>query len=452
MPSPISIIVQSTGIRLDVLPDTTVEMNMGGISLLNLQDRTATYTNSFKLPRTPTNEQQFGFASSPTRSNKVSLAVTISKGLFSRSAILKVDSFDTDYSCTVSFGDCLELVTGQHYEYLYQHIPIMSNVDEVTFVRGIRDVTSGLPVFFLHTSQDTMPIATSKTRNLFVPISDMIDAIETATGITIGGTILTEADYLSSFLCLPNFWVTRSGTVGHYTYTLDGTDSGNLITDLLKEIALIFFCDVEFTPTSININKATLTGTPTEADGFTFTKSTVSGLAESNIIMYDVAKTILNKYWGADTITADGTGLKEVVKLKTYMPASLGGVLWNPIILGTDSDATNKIIIGTKQLVPDDTFIMYNGVSHDSTYGVDEDNYSFQMYDLSGYYSTLLDPIFLAPVLLDATCYLDPIQAENIMTSRLILSRQLQGLYWVDSMAYDLTSGRVKMKLIKLPQ
>ena len=58
---PINIYVFQNGNKLDVNQDETIEINMGGISLLNLQQRTYTHTNSFSLPRTPNNEKELGY-------------------------------------------------------------------------------------------------------------------------------------------------------------------------------------------------------------------------------------------------------------------------------------------------------------------------------------------------------------------------------------------------------
>ncbi len=58
---PINIYVFQNGNKLDVSQEETIEINMGGISLLNLQQRTYTHTNSFSLPRTPNNEKELGY-------------------------------------------------------------------------------------------------------------------------------------------------------------------------------------------------------------------------------------------------------------------------------------------------------------------------------------------------------------------------------------------------------
>ena len=102
MSQPISIYT-TDGVRLDVLPEATIEVNMGGISLLDLSSRTATYTNSFSLPRTPINESVFEFASQPTRNNRPVINVLITKGLFQRNAVLKVLEFGSESKSSVSY-------------------------------------------------------------------------------------------------------------------------------------------------------------------------------------------------------------------------------------------------------------------------------------------------------------------------------------------------------------
>jgi len=68
----------------------------------------------------------------------------------------------------------------------------------------------------------------------------------------------------------------------------------------------------------------------------------------------------------------------------------------------------------------------------------------------SGIYSGVLNSILQNPIILDATKWLDPFTANQIMESRIINSVQLGGRYWVDSMAYNITTGQSKMTLIKL--
>jgi hypothetical protein len=69
---------------------------------------------------------------------------------------------------------------------------------------------------------------------------------------------------------------------------------------------------------------------------------------------------------------------------------------------------------------------------------------------MSGYYSTVLNPIFANPVILSATGYIDPLTSDTIMNDRVIKSVKLGGRYWVDDMKYNLTNGNSVLKLIKL--
>ena len=78
------------------------------------------------------------------------------------------------------------------------------------------------------------------------------------------------------------------------------------------------------------------------------------------------------------------------------------------------------------------------------------DVYDMAMVTLSGVYSTILNPILTQPIILEVTCILNSLTANDIINTRVIKSLQLGGRYWVDSMAHDLTTGNTKMKLIKL--
>lgn len=459
MSQPISIRT-TAGIRLDVYATETIEVNMGGVSLLSLDARTQTYTNTFKLPRTPVNEQAFQYASQPTRNNKPILDVVISKGLFSSSAKLTVESFDKDYSCTIKYTGVLDTLSAVTYESIYHNRTILSGSTDQDLVRSLSNITLGdgfgtYKFAFLHTNGSAIPIATNLTKSLFVPLSDLLQKIATANSITIDGTLFSDADFSKSYYCLTNGYIVRTGTVGNYTYTSNVTDSGLLATEIIKEVAMLFFCDVVFSSAGITLNKIVLTATAIPIEGATFSKAMRSGLSESNFVVYDLCKSIADKHYGSDMITSDGIGSKDLVKLNTYIPAA--DSVWNPSggiyglrILGTDADATNKIIIGFAEVFPTDTSILYNGVYYDNVYGVDDDVFVYIPFSISGYYSTTLDPILTSSVILDAETWLSPTDANLIMTSRIISSVQMGGKYWVDEMKYNLTTGKAVLKLIKI--
>ena len=63
------------GVKVDMLAGETVEVVMGGFSLLDLSLRSANYTTSFELPRTPANESIFEFASETTRYNRPNIPI-----------------------------------------------------------------------------------------------------------------------------------------------------------------------------------------------------------------------------------------------------------------------------------------------------------------------------------------------------------------------------------------
>src|SRR4030042_3183890 len=105
MLQPIRLITES-GIELDIPKDTTIELTMGGISLLTLEGRTATYTTAFKLPRTPKNEKILLYASQLTSSSRPSVNITAIIGSIQTLAIIVVLDYQKDtYSCSISFNN-----------------------------------------------------------------------------------------------------------------------------------------------------------------------------------------------------------------------------------------------------------------------------------------------------------------------------------------------------------
>ena len=100
------------GVKFDMLAGETVEVVMGGFSLLDLSLRSADYTTSFRLPRTPVNEGILAFASETTRYNRPNIAVYIRFGSKDMLGFLKVLSFDTAYSVALTFSDFIKEMAG----------------------------------------------------------------------------------------------------------------------------------------------------------------------------------------------------------------------------------------------------------------------------------------------------------------------------------------------------
>lgn len=434
MSQPINITTLS-GVRLDVLPSATVEVNMGGISLLNLQDRTATYTNSFDLPRTPTNEAVFAFASQPTRNNRPVIDVYVTKGLFQRKAVLKVLEFGDSYKCSVSYSNIIDTIKNTKIDFITPQLNIKSSASLEEIGDYITVLSTNSTFHCLYTNSNSL-----EGGNVVISVKKWLELLSTHLGITISGTLLVDSDFLNMQLLMPDYSHEIVFTGGNYV--LNQLKIGNSIvncSNVFKAINEIFMCDIIYNYDSIEFNLVNVTKTPLIIEGFMLnSKKMSSDYAKENYIKYTNEGD--NDFFGSDYFIADGIGEKEVFKINSIIPKTdiIG------YITTKSDDFIGKVILFTKgDLINEDMTL--------TGYSITVDIFKAAILTLSGFYSNILNPIFANPVILDVDKWLDTLTAYQIMTNRVINSVQLGGRYWVDSMAYNLTTGQSKMTLIKLP-
>lgn len=431
------------GTRLDVYPTATIEVNMGGLSLLNLQDRTTTYTNSFKLPRTKTNESVFAFASQPTRNNRPSVDVIITKGLFQRMGTLKVVDFDKDYSCSISYDlTKVELMKAYKYELLYHNKSVSASNDQ-TFVKNICE-TGYDGLFYLLTGNTEIPTETNKNGGLFVKIRTLIDNFCTANGLTFSSlTFLGDVDFNNMYVSLPNLYIEGASSTVYKTNAIGDIVTTKTMADILKRVCLLFFAEYKFFGNILQIDTVeTLINYygPIHLEGFSNVKKIIySGLGAENKISYNFKEEGLYPASLTDTVIGDGDDVKQMFDLLLSVPET------NEFGFYIKSDANTFTFMAAETTIEQ---VKFKGIPY--TQGIAAVKEAAPL-SLSGFYSSILNPIFANPVILEATRNIDPITADKIMTQRVINSVQLGGRYWVDSMAYNLTTGQSKLTLIKLP-
>lgn len=448
MSQPINITTLS-GVRLDVNPSATIEVNMGGISLLNLQDRTATYTNSFSLPRTPTNEAVFEFASQPTRNNKPSINVWISKGLFQRSAVLKVLKFDNDYKCSISYDDTNVFQNISNYNFydlqvedeIVSYVPApYSDKDILTEIYKFR--TNFAPfavVVYNHRVTDGTPNDNSTAYSALGFLSKLEDIF----GVSIVGDVLSDTYFQKSFIFNKFIGIEYEG-ITNTIYSRSIPRTKDIITcgEILKTLSNIFFFDIKISNNTITLNRININETPILLEGFKYNKQIQSPYNLNNRIVYNVDSRE-DKLFGSDNIVSAGANDKEILKINSFIP-----VYYDTTYFGydtSDKDALSKLIIMGSNGYTSNTV-----KSKDTSYTSAIQSHVAYPLDMNGYYSNILNPIFANPVILEADKWLDPFTANQIMESRIINSVQLGGRYWVDTMAYNLTTGQSKMTLIKI--
>lgn len=444
MPSAINITTAS-GVWLDVYASETIEVNMGGISLLSLENRTVTYTNKFKMPRTPVNESVFGFASQPTRNNKPVVDVIITKGIFQKRAKLTVTDFENDYQCSISYDsdatlDSLKalnvytLFTDNQLIYTYGAEPTQESI-----VLSCIDETNA--VYYPVTNTHICKHSTTEPNNAALPL---IRVLQLASDYTFNGTLILDAEFQKSVMFFRHIYlqvVNDSGT-WKLKQRVNSSDGVIWFSDILKAICQIFAADMSITGSTITLNKLDVDRTPLPLEGFTHSKQIYSGLERTNYIRFEIVDKAVSENFAADIITADGKGEKELFKIKSKIPGYYSGVYggYDPTQELSDDDI---IIMSTTEQLSD---VSYNGV----------DFYEVLLAptatpaSMEGVYSDTLNPILSEPVILKAQKYLTQLEFDTLTTDRVLVSVQLGGRYWVDSLAYNLTTGNAVMTLIKL--
>lgn len=427
----------TSGIRLDVLENSTIEFNMGGITLLDMSHRTTTYTNQFNLPRTPTNDDVFGFSAVTQSLVKPVVNVYITKGLLQMQGTIKVTEFDTTYKCVFSQADpvYVQSLKSTFVESLLDGSigPFASASD---FIASICGTSNDYRVLFGDTSNIIASNA-DDSKNVCVKLSALISGIETACGVRFEGNLLTETLFTQSYLNISSAYFID--IAGNYSVLIP--ESTISASDLVAEIAKYFLKSIEFTGNVINFVDI-LTATPVQIDTLSIeSKEMYTGLASTNKVNYTVNSlyTDLN-YLGANIIS-EGTGTKDILKLNAYLPYYNG----SRYVLATDTQSINKIIICQAS-----NLVGNHNVTYKTTTATISTPAIMTFADLSTIFESVLQPVFTSTFILNAEGWMSAFDANAILTNRNILCPALGGRYWVETMAYDMVSGRCKLKLIRL--
>jgi hypothetical protein len=414
-----------------------------------LSDRTATYTNSFKLPNTPTNAQQLSFAGSVSVRVNPSIEVTIQKGLFQKKAVLKVVSFDSDYSCSVSYSGLYDQLKVLKLEDLFSINPYLSGYStKESLITAIFSNDLFCPLFI-----KTSTLSLDDAR-IFISIEQIINQIVTVLGYNV--EIDAAFSFQNDFIYLKDSGIGISGTTGDgYSAIIGGTSTSEiLVADILKAICQTYLADFQIDDLSKIIKFSSvstlLLNSGVEINSFkTYSKLFVDTYGEVNRINYTLESSLPLNFAG-DLFTSNGLGDKELLKIAAYVPKRY--LISGHYLFDTETDTADKIIFGTRSPVDYSRTYSYTYVFNGSVLTASQtvDSNDMVIISLSGVYSTILNPILTQPIIIDATCILNSLTANEIINTRVIKSLQLGGRYWVDSMAHDLTTGNTKMKLIKL--
>ena len=428
------------GVKFDMMAGETVEVVMGGFSLLDLSLRSADYSTSFRLPRTPVNEGILAFASETTRYNRPNIAVYVRFGTKDLLGYLRVISFSNVYSVTITFTDFIKNMSGHTLNDIVGDIvnPIYTNT--VSLEAMTNDLCNGATyTMFHHYSEDEFPVVSG--RGIFINHAKVIDMICVKAGYT--SSIDNGVDLSKVFLfCRDWSFDIRIVSFGNYAIDIkSGTEHQyKSISELIKQICLlngIYFTVNELTKIiSFYSISALLENTPIPIETLKMTeKQMYTGHGLKNNINYAVGDGILSTTKNA-VFYADGTSTKEVLELEFLIPSKVD----NKHSLYDVTELVSASREGAKTLIqyfePNAGYLQFT-------------TEWLTVPDLAPAYA-FMSNVFAETNVIKAQGYINSLDVENIMQKRIIRSVGLGGIYFVETLNYNINTGNSVLTLIKL--
>lgn len=427
------------GRKFDMLAGETVEMVMGGFSLLDLSLRSASYTTAFKLPRTPANESILEFASETTRYNRPKIDVYFRAGTTDKRGVLKVISFNKYYSVSISFTDFKDAMSGYELNDIVADIvnPVFTN-DPNTLINQL--CTSNLYTVF-HSYSENTQIYLSEM-GVYINQGEIISMICTKAGYTAvfdAGVNLT-----TKFLFCRDWYYEIDSNVGYPPFNINikkTTDNQyKSISELLKQLCLAngiyFTADEQKKEVTFQKIETVLASTPINIETLTLqTKQHYTGHGRNNTIKYSVGDGI-SSFTKYATFTADGATSKEVLQLEILIPSKVAGV-------HNLADVT-ELVIASREGAKSDVWYYYGyggAILFNTEY--------LTTPDLAPVYA-FMQTVFADTFIITVEGYINSLQIESVMSGRVIRSVALGGTYFVETLNYNINTGKTVATLIKL--
>jgi len=428
------------GRKFDMLAGETVEVVMGGFSLLDLSLRSASYTTAFQLPRTPTNESILEFASETTRYNRPDIEIFARFGTRDMYGYMKVVSFGKTYSVTLKFTDFINAMSGFELNEIIDDIsnPIFSGT---SYQDAINKMTaSGKYTFFHSYSTETYPILPDM--GIFINQGEIISMICVKSGYT--SVLGAGVDLSAKFLFCRDWYyevLAMGGGVFDVNVKAGVKKQYKSISVLLKQLCLangLYFTVDEMSKTvTFSKIESLITTTPVYIETLTLKeKQLYTGHGRNNTIKYSVVEgiTSVTKY---ATFTADGATSKEALQLEILIPSKIGGI-------HNLTDVTDLVVASREGTKYNITY-NYNG----GGYYLSVNTEYLTIPNLAPVYA-FMQTVFGDTFIITVEGYINSLQIESIMSGRVIRSVALGGTYFVEALNYNINTGKTVAKLIKL--
>lgn len=465
---PINIYGFQSGNKLDVNQEETIEINMGGISLLNLQQRTYTHTNSFSLPRTPNNEAELGYIGLKQVYANPRIEVIIQRGSINLRGFITVLN-TTESTIEVSFafddgGGFADLKNMNFYTMVYNEVYPEFEDDSNGEDDLLRYITA-MPVgtvdeklyYAPHTAGGVVTdydIESQNSGGLVMRFIKFVELLETELGITIEG----KAN-IPSKLWVVNKWAGfgvqyKSATNKIQPFVSLRQNIGDAflsVSDVLK--AFCQYHNLDFVQTSYNTFEfksftAILSNAPyvIEQDILEWQKRTTTSLGFVNEITFKNNSRVFASIWG------NGEGRKELFKSlvsvpsRQFFPTSpINSELSGYNLL----DCTDVIFLSKYDTVYADKYYEFlTGAGGTQYYNVLTINYPELVVAQSRNYDIIRQALRY-PIIFDVTIWLSNYNFEQVSQKRMVRSVVLGGDFFVEKMAYNVNTGNAVLTLIK---
>ena len=465
---PINIYVFQNGNKLDVSQEETIEINMGGISLLDLQQRTYTHTNSFSLPRTPNNEAELGYIGLKQVYATPRIEVIIQRGSINLRGFITVLN-TTENTIEVSFayddgGGFADLKNMNFYTMVYNEVYPEFNDDSNGEDDLLRYITA-MPVgtvdeklyYAPHTAGGVVTAYDRDSANsggLVMRFVKFVELLEDELGITIDG----KAN-IPPKLWVVNKWAGfgveyKSATNKIQPFVSLRQNIGNAFfsaSDVLK--AFCQYHNLDFVQTSYNTFEfksfsSIFANAPyvIEQDILDWQKRTTTSLGFVNEITFKNNGRVFASIWG------NGEGRQELFKslvsapARQFFPTSpINSELSGYNLL----DCPDVILLSKYDTIYANKYYEFiTGFGGEQYYNVLTINYPELVVANDRNYEYIQSALRY-PIIFDVTIWLSNYDFEQVSQKRMVRSVVLGGDFFVEKMAYNVNTGNAVLTLIK---
>ena len=212
------------------------------------------------------------------------------------------------------------------------------------------------------------------------------------------------------------------------------------ISELLKQLCLAngiyFTADEQKKEVTFQKIETVLSSVPVNIETLTLQeKQHYTGHGRNNTIKYSVGDGI-SSFTKYATFTADGATSKEVLQLEILIPSKVAGV-------HNLTDVT-ELVTASREGAKSNVYYTFEGG------GGSAFNTEYLITpDLAPVYA-FLQPVFADTFTVTAEGHIGSLDIENIMQKRIIRSVGLGGIYFVETLNYNINTGNSVLTLIKL--